>query len=196
MGSPPRTRGKAVSAGQSLQGYRITPAYAGKRPVQSGIPSRCRDHPRVRGEKAAPGTERPASLGSPPRTRGKAAAAASRARNTGITPAYAGKSARNFALASFSRDHPRVRGEKPGEGMRWKTKSGSPPRTRGKDTGEPIPPDVVRITPAYAGKSNCLRMASVGVRDHPRVRGEKFYRIPSPLRLWGSPPRTRGKVQT
>ena len=31
QGSPPRMRGKAKASGQSIQGYRITPAYAGKR---------------------------------------------------------------------------------------------------------------------------------------------------------------------
>ena len=50
------------------------------------------------------------------------------------------------------------------------------------------------ITPAYAGKSLLKLLHHVGLRDHPRVCGEKakaFYMKPLEE---GSPPRMRGKV--
>ena len=50
-GSPPRMRGKAHCVLLATCGRGITPAYAGKRPVQGLPPLRCRDHPRVCGEK-------------------------------------------------------------------------------------------------------------------------------------------------
>ena len=49
------------------------------------------------------------------------------------------------------------------------------------------------ITPAWAGKSTAAKCCANGIRDHPRVGGEK---IPAGAPLYapcGSPPRGRGK---
>ena len=70
------------------------------------------DHPRVCGEKVCGIWLKCASLGSPPRMRGKGAGKDNGSKRSGITPAYAGKSP--WAL------------RRPG-GRR-----GSPPRMRGK----------------------------------------------------------------
>src|SRR5699024_6989362 len=110
-----------------------------------------------------------------------------------ITPAYAGKRWTACRWSPRRWDHPRVRGEKrPGCGqvLLW---SGSPPRTRGKGETKRRCALRHRITPAYAGKSKRLCNWFRFVRDHPRVRGEKystgFFNPVAP----GSPPRTRGK---
>ena len=70
---------------------------------------------------------------------------------------------------------------------------GSPPRMRGKvaytDLQRPSP----GITPAYAGKSLLKLLHHVGLRDHPRVCGEKAYSLVINGSEWGSPPRMRGK---
>ena len=50
-GSPPRMRGKGVSACIHLDRNRITPAYAGKRALPLQLVALGRDHPRVCGEK-------------------------------------------------------------------------------------------------------------------------------------------------
>ena len=70
----------------------ITPAYAGKsfhfcRPVRLS-----QDHPRLCGEKASWQCWFLHCLGSPPPMRGKGGMKATGGRQTGITPAYAGKS--------------------------------------------------------------------------------------------------------
>ena len=92
LGSPPRVRGKAVSPPKSATSARITPACAGKRaPVYMAMHA-SRDHPRVCGEKRKTGAGTVATLGSPPRVRGKDRAAASSVLDIGITPACAGKS--------------------------------------------------------------------------------------------------------
>ena len=57
-------------------------------------------------------------VGSPPRMRGKESLHTPTCRNTGITPAYAGKSAYKNRLFLSGRDHPRVCGEKKG-GLRY-----------------------------------------------------------------------------
>ena len=112
---------------------------------------------------------------------------------SGITPAYAGKSAYLSPEDTAGRDHPRVCGEK----YSWEKSTckifGSPPRMRGKvaytDLQRPSP----GITPAYAGKSLLKLLHHVGLRDHPRVCGEKAYSLVINGSEWGSPPRMRGK---
>ena len=74
--------------------------------------------------------------GSPPPMRGKDLWNVHRPPRPGITPAYAGKSVRGDPRRLLSRDHPRLCGEK----------------ERITDS----PEGILRITPAYAGKSLLL----------------------------------------
>ena len=93
QGSPPRVRGKVWRSPAAPGTQGITPACAGKRrPVPSPRSTR-QDHPRVCGEKPPKGCGLNLILGSPPRVRGKAAAARAGLVAVGITPACAGKSA-------------------------------------------------------------------------------------------------------
>ena len=71
----------------------------------------------------------------------------------GITPAYAGKSARGGRSLRSLRDHPRLCGEKFRVHILF---------IMG-----------VRITPAYAGKSAFTVGTSCEKQDHPRLCGEK-----------------------
>ena len=111
-----------------------------------------------------------------------------------ITPAYAGKShfVTNFHLNR--RDHPRVCGEKPIRAYVKIWNEGSPPRMRGKEKTNKKAWNSLRITPAYAGKSEEHAPAGVLHRDHPRVCGEKDHTYQQGLERMGSPPRMRGKV--
>ena len=93
VGSPPRVRGKEVFDAQEATLKGITPACAGKRLVAASARGGIEDHPRVCGEKGQVQTQPSAQLGSPPRVRGKADFRISSERQTGITPACAGKSA-------------------------------------------------------------------------------------------------------
>ena len=111
-GSPPRMRGKVKTPQKGLQGPRITPAYAGKRPLASLTTSTAKDHPRVCGEKVDGGRNRSRQMGSPPRMRGKGIVDAGKRCGVGITPAYAGKSQGNQDREKQAGDHPRVCGEK------------------------------------------------------------------------------------
>ena len=52
---------------------------------------------------------------------------------------------------------------------------------------------LLRITPAYAGKSFRLLVQGAVRRDHPRVCGEKNVEMLKSLWKMGSPPRMRGK---
>ena len=112
---------------------------------------------------------------------------------TRITPACAGKRNRKRLSQVVDWDHPRVCGEKLSGFCRTLTRSGSPPRMRGKGFKRSVPPCAMGITPAYAGKRHLYHSHQRFARDHPRVCGEK-----KRLRLvficgMGSPPRMRGK---
>ena len=69
----------------------VSPAYAGKSPARFSSPRRCRDHPRMCGEKELRQAIAVQHIGSPPRMRGKVLPDRGRVLGVGITPAYAGK---------------------------------------------------------------------------------------------------------
>ena len=172
-GSPPPMRGKAVDLDSYTQHLRITPAYAGKSHLLLQGFSRAGDHPRLCGEKLSRLGMGLGKTGSPPPMRGKAAVGMYRREMWGITPAYAGKSA---YLLQRSRLH-----------------LGSPPPMRGKAAlcGEFA--SYSGITPAYAGKRICCRCDYAGMRDHPRLCGEKEADVQFLFHPIGSPPPMRGK---
>ena len=112
MGSPPRMRGKVCTLIAFGEPLRITPAYAGKSLTCWKKSHGIWDHPRVCGEKVANSKADGSVNGSPPRMRGKDPCPTDTVPQLGITPAYAGKSVRLCWLRCYSRDHPRVCGEK------------------------------------------------------------------------------------
>lgn len=95
-----------------------------------------------------------------------------------ITPACAGKShfATNFHLNK--RDHPRMCGEKRVILSAWTRWLGSPPHVRGKVGAAGLNNLIDGITPACAGKSLSGHTSKSGMKDHPRMCGEKTKKIP------------------
>ena len=91
-GSPPPMRGKVSAVLTHADGLRITPAYAGKSSFTNFSNFIFQDHPRLCGEKFNHSKISAISEGSPPPMRGKALQISSCLPETGITPAYAGKS--------------------------------------------------------------------------------------------------------
>ena len=134
------------------------------------------------------------SKGSPPRMRGKVLHQRPELCSHGITPAYAGKRGHRRFGPGTIRDHPRVCGEKGCCKFSSRNHSGSPPRVRGKVSGNGRRFHRHGITPACAGKRMVFAGRKSRTWDHPRVCGEKVSST-SPIKcLKGSPPRMRGKV--
>ena len=132
-GSPPLARGKAETTNMKDDGFRITPACAGKSSPHVRRPPHTGDHPRLRGEKRARVLSQCPTAGSPPLARGKATRRRHWPEIAGITPACAGKRDSAFTGIGQFKDHPRLRGEKH-SGKAWKRQPwGSPPLARGKD---------------------------------------------------------------
>mgnify|MGYP004671848489 CR=1 FL=1 len=179
-GSPPHMRGKVHQHDARPARKGITPAYAGKSmrisekvEIEVGSPPHMRgkaprrafhadhreDHPRICGEKISSPALKVVRMGSPPHMRGKEKLCKLHRNGTGITPAYAGKSLNVHRNGQLHRDHPRICGEKDiAQGMEY-CKQGSPPHMRGKETGYFGVVILIRITPAYAGKSFRLVLA-------------------------------------
>ena len=111
----------------------------------------------------------------------------------GITPAYAGKRQPPAIWHTLPWDHPRICGEKTKFSDHFKAKEGSPPHMRGKDFNQSRRGRVLGITPAYAGKSDEIRLVLDCKRDHPRICGEKFVLPFFFASSKGSPPHMRGK---
>ena len=213
-GSPPRMRGKGIVLVCVGHVHGITPAYAGKSyrllkvfVSKPGSPPRMRgkvlfcplscfqfkDHPRVCGEKISGTTLITTQQGSPPRMRGKAPSLRERLHWHRITPAYAGKSGISPGFLLSYRDHPRVCGEKAFVRSCCASRTGSPPRMRGKVCTYSATEHGYGITPAYAGKSRPDPEPDAGTGDHPRVCGEKLIPPLLGFGFTGSPPRMRGK---
>ena len=111
----------------------------------------------------------------------------------GITPAYAGKRGCMCMNARKDRDHPRLCGEKPTAITHARAMPGSPPPMRGKVMQVLDKDNNIRITPAYAGKSNLPRGCRPASQDHPRLCGEKRFCVFLSTSRAGSPPPMRGK---
>ena len=127
--------------------------------------------------------------------RGKAGSTAPKSSLSGITPACAGKSFSAEYIQGAEEDHPRVCGEKPIVGGDVDVLEGSPPRVRGKGTEVAALSSAIRITPACAGKRQCIELSFREDEDHPRVCGEKVGFDKKFGREFGSPPRVRGKAR-
>ena len=146
-------RGKVVLLSYDFVLPGITPAYAGKRKIPQIVASKCRDHPRLCGEKVDSTFSLLIVRGSPPPMRGKVLWYRDFCPAVGITPAYAGKSFQKLLHNPLQQDHPRLCGEKCTSSAMSRIKSGSPPPMRGKDAEPKGTDQKFRITPAYAGKS-------------------------------------------
>ena len=153
LGSPPRGRGKVLLTFWIILHSGITPAWAGKSAERREKAPRPWDSP-PRGRGKVNFFVHPLNgVGSPPRGRGKVQFSRSTSKQTGITPAWAGKSRRcRYALTS-EWDHPRVGGEKEIDVCIVHHRVGSPPRGRGKADQPARNRPAFRITPAWAGKS-------------------------------------------
>ena len=133
--------------------------------------------------------------GSPPHGRGKDGILCQNAYPDRITPAWAGKSILCRSTRCGSPDHPRMGGEKMILPMTESRLWGSPPHGRGKATLPMTNTALVRITPAWAGKSGSCTYAVHPQRDHPRMGGEKLMFIARTASRLGSPPHGRGKAE-
>ncbi len=182
-------RGKVPRSSVILDCVRITPAYAGKRVPKIPRTQRKRDHPRLCGEKTMGIAKDAMSTGITPAYAGKSFAEWIDEQGEedhprlcgekilvfhgaklflGSPPAYAGKSRKHGTKDCPKWDHPRLCGGKRSVCIGKDYGSpGSPPPMRGKVLFIHLSEIVLRITPAYAGKSTLISFHSCSFRGSP-----------------------------
>ena len=104
--------------------------------------------------------------------RGKGLSELAHTKKARITPACAGKTTSVLPSTLPATDHPRVCGENFQDLAAQYEKAGSPPRVRGKPVYPSSDKSIMRITPACAGKTECISDFFQKPQDHPRVCGE------------------------
>ena len=191
-GSSPHTRGARVAARECLPRLGIIPAYAGSTGMDLRPAVTTADHPRIRGEHGDRGGEDGLYAGSSPHTRGARPPRPGKTPASGIIPAYAGSTKTGRRDGQRQRDHPRIRGEHSESTTISLTISGSSPHTRGAPDRRQAGQSCDGIIPAYAGSTEDVNAFQLGLRDHPRIRGEHFWVWLIWEASWGSSPHTRG----
>ena len=136
-----------------------------------------RDHPRVCGKDPGGAMNKTFKSGSPPRMRERRLNSFSCHSCAGITPAYAGKTYSASSAHGKRWDHPRVCGKDFNSTKLFASPSGSPPRMRERLDGVLWYVRLLRITPAYAGKTRFALQIHHSRRDHPRVCGKDISSI-------------------
>ena len=176
-GSPPHARGRLLVDEPFVAGDGITPACAGKTPLERPPQWRRQDHPRMRGEDSNLRRLRATISGSPPHARGRLSIVAKAMKTVRITPACAGKTPNGPDHSCSRTDHPRMRGEDCTTARRGTLRAGSPPHARGRHLLHDDLPLLVRITPACAGKTYEARRLRLPLRITPACAG-KTVRLP------------------
>ena len=110
-----------------------------------------------------------------------------------LIPAWAGKTTACEPMRITQTAHPRVGGENSADRADLRGVHGSSPRGRGKLQRRAARARCGRLIPAWAGKTEGIRVAPGAGRAHPRVGGKNRSVLAIQLRIWGSSPRGRGK---
>ena len=171
----------------------LIPAHAGKTRRRRRARQLSRAHPRSRGENGKASAVDLSAMGSSPLTRGKPGTWTGAGPSTGLIPAHAGKTFGALLRPFPRRAHPRSRGENIGRDGVSDVKRGSSPLTRGKRDRRRYRDRSPRLIPAHAGKTPPTACQALGIRAHPRSRGENRLRRSLGASRTGSSPLTRGK---
>ena len=179
-----------------LPSCRLIPAHAGKTVGALDARSRCRAHPRSRGENWLLVGVWCSGWGSSPLTRGKPGVSVDGDGVLGLIPAHAGKTGGERARRDCRWAHPRSRGENAHLNATKHADHGSSPLTRGKRHRERVCLQVPGLIPAHAGKTRSATSLRRARTAHPRSRGENAAVFLGTAWTVGSSPLTRGKPLT
>jgi hypothetical protein len=171
-----------------------TPACAGKTPRLLPIGAIRWKHPRVRGEDKVLPDLLPPRRETPPRARGRHNVTAAYINDNGNTPACAGKTDADGIGGNLDQKHPRVRGEDADTESYSVNDRETPPRARGRHARSVAVRELIRNTPACAGKTSMCWVTTIRREKHPRVRGEDCFKSHWLGTYPETPPRARGRL--
>ena len=146
-------RGKLTANSSKRKTCGLIPAYAGKTEDWQERLAYRGAHPRVCGENLDSAGNDLRCAGSSPRMRGKRDRLNQSIDESGLIPAYAGKTPEGARKRVELRAHPRVCGENEVQVAPSRDLHGSSPRMRGKLDGFLQALPRIRLIPAYAGKT-------------------------------------------
>ncbi len=174
FGSSPRVRGTAPPGAVRRRDTRFIPACAGNGLMLSTLAATLPVHPRVCGERLGNCCIATYPYGSSPRVRGTVFVNPQVGIACRFIPACAGNGGISTGGASKATVHPRVCGERAGQGVQLEE-----PR---------------RFIPACAGNGSVRIGRNPRISVHPRVCGERFLQAALDAMDGGSSPRVRGTV--
>ena len=151
-------------------------------------------HPRVCGERTTADMTDCAGFGSSPRVRGTLLLYHGCSRRDRFIPACAGNASHSLTPLHSSSVHPRVCGERSKSNRFTALGLGSSPRVRGTRLYGKLYYQNNRFIPACAGNANLSRGSYDRMAVHPRVCGERCWRLRRTLTTGGSSPRVRGTL--
>ncbi len=195
LGLPPRERGRRPLYLRRARQPGTTPARAGKTRAEVGPSRRRRDYPRASGEDSATVMSKLLVWGLPPRERGRPLGGFVHGHDEGTTPARAGKTRGHGRSGLSGGDYPRASGEDAKSRRATTSRTGLPPRERGRPCGRFPPRRRSGTTPARAGKTIRRARGWSARRDYPRASGEDNPRRRRWGPAWGLPPRERGRLR-
>ena len=194
-GSSPRVRGKRLRKAIRSAIRRIIPARAGQTSAGLDGADVPPDHPRACGANHECRPLMVLPVGSSPRVRGKLAGLTRGFPRLRIIPARAGQTDSKRRASPTPSDHPRACGANSRSVSELSTSTGSSPRVRGKHRVQEPRHGQSRIIPARAGQTVVTISLPVSKPDHPRACGANALFGKRRVRLRGSSPRVRGKLQ-
>ena len=171
-GSSPHARGARNKEYEKYVADGIIPACAGSTIEGCTGSIEPWDHPRMRGEHTPPLSLASVSRGSSPHARGARDPHDLTGDPAGIIPACAGSTCTRHRGGGALQDHPRMRGEHCAVMPETERAVGSSPHARGARVCVGTCTAYVGIIPACAGSTCANRAKRLGIRDHPRMRGE------------------------
>ena len=175
-GSSPHARGTRALHAVTHFHPGIIPACAGNTSSACSLPTRVRDHPRMRGEHLNRVLLPPLPRGSSPHARGTLIFYCWWWWGVGIIPACAGNTRPSSGSTTIRWDHPRMRGEHSGRRYSTIAGLGSSPHARGTLDVEGRSQGFHGIIPACAGNTFTRYRDCRKDWDHPRMRGEHLLR--------------------
>jgi hypothetical protein len=96
-------------------------------------------------------------------------------------------------ISGASPVHPPARGDDASAALSMASRTGSPPRTRGRCQGQEAGSRSRRFTPTHAGTMGWSNSAETSNPVHPHARGDDGVNSTGTAADGGSPPRTRGR---
>ena len=175
-GSSPRLRGTRTLSERLVEERRFIPAFAGNAPAPGPRAAPAPVHPRVCGEREFRRRRVRAGDGSSPRLRGTHSRRPGALFGLRFIPAFAGNAWSAGARPGRWPVHPRVCGERTGDGSWQSRPPGSSPRLRGTPRLRHGPQFSGRFIPAFAGNAVPDKTSRSTLPVHPRVCGERSAR--------------------